>query len=461
MMQPKTTFQILVFSICLALIITYSPMLVFSGFVLEAQFLLACLIIFALLSFYAYTQANISNTLNRLSEEKDTHLLPKYPKVSSGISLKELFTFADDLISFIRIRILSQEKLIDDYNKTTEDLKSHIIINQKFLKFAQQSMIAETSENIHNLIQQEILSIIDSFDASSFYVTDSCCDYLRLDSSYGFSNDDFLLRSVPSADFSSPIVEEKATIKMVEKVPYSRINHFMTNIERSDELLDYLEMPIYIDEHLYGIFFFYNTDPKKVFSKEVRLLLNDYTPQALSAVTNKILVKKTFFLSKYDSLTGLYNRSYFEQYFEDFNKHALRYKEHYSIILMDLNRLKAINDKFGHVAGDRALQEFASTFKNKIRETDILARFGGDEFICIFHNSTLEETRKRLKLIHEEFSHHHIRYGGFNIPIRFSYGVAASPDESMILNILVKIADDRMYSLKDQLHEAEKDDFDF
>jgi GGDEF domain-containing protein len=56
---------------------------------------------------------------------------------------------------------------------------------------------------------------------------------------------------------------------------------------------------------------------------------------------------------------------------------------------------------------------------------------------------------------------HHIRYGGFNIPIRFSYGVSASPDESMILNILVKIADDRMYNHKDRLHEIEKNDFDF
>lgn len=461
MIKAKTTFQLLVFSICLALIITYSPMLLFSRFVMQAQFVLACLMIFGLLSFYAYTQANISNTLHTLSKEKDARLLPKYPNLSRNISLKELFTFSHNLISFIRIQILSQEKLIDDYTKTTEDLKSHIMINQKFLKFAQLSMVAEASENIHNLIQQEILSILDSFDASSFYLTDNCYDYLRLDSSYGFSNDDFLLRSVPSADFSIPIVKEKATIRLFEKIPYSHVNHFMSNIESSETLLDYLEMPIYIDEHLYGIFFFYNTHPDKVLSNKVRLLLNDYTPQALSAVTNKILVKKTFFLSKYDSLTGLYNRSYFEQYFEDFNKHALRYKEHYSIILIDLNRLKVINDKFGHVAGDRALQEFASIFKSKIRETDILARFGGDEFICIFHNSTLEETRKRLKLIHEEFSHHHIRYGGFNIPIRFSYGVATSPDESMILNVLVKIADDRMYSLKDQLHEQEKDVFDF
>ena len=460
-MQSKTTIQILILSTILALIVIYGPMILFSGALLQAQFLLTFIAIFALLSFYAYTQANISNTLNQISKNRNADFFPVFPDLKAGASIKQLFSFGDDLIQFIKIRILSQEKFMHDYRQINDELNIHVLINKNFLKFAHHPVVEDNDENIHLVIQKEILVLGSSFDATAFYITDSCSHYLRLDSTCGFEDDSLLLRSVPAEDFMSPLIEGEPIIRIVEKMPYSKISHFITNTANNQTLYDFLEMPIYVEHQLYGIFFFYNTNPEKTFSKALKLLLETYTAQAINAVTNKILVKKTFYLSKYDSLTGLYNRSYFEQYFEDYNKHALRYKEHFSIILIDLNRLKTINDKFGHVAGDRALQEFATMFKDRIRETDILARFGGDEFIAIFHNSTLQQTQKRVEHIHEEFSKHSVRYGGFNIPVRFSYGVASSPDESMILNILVKIADERMYRLKEQLHEIEKEYFNF
>lgn len=461
MIQSKTMLQLLVISIFIALFAIYGPFFVFSDFLLQAQFLLVFIIVFSTLSFIAYTIFSILNTFKSFADEEEQEILPQFPKFTGSLNINQLLSFGDDLTRFIRVRLLSQEKLIKDYNETNVELKAHIEINQKFLKFAHLSITDQSEDSIHVIIQREILEIIESFDASSFYITDNCGDLLRLDSSVGFKDDSFLLKSVPSTDFSNPLVSENVNIQISEHLKYTDIHHFITDIDRHHELFDLVELPIYLDTHLYGIFYFYNTDPERSFSSALRLLLKSYKSQAVNAVTNKILIKKTVFLSKYDSLTGLYNRSYFEQYFEDYNKHALRYKEHYSIILIDLNRLKAINDKFGHIAGDRALQEFATLFKDKIRETDILARFGGDEFIAIFHNSNLEQTKKRLKTIHDDFSHHHIRYGSFNIPIRFSYGIASSPDESMILNILVKIADERMYELKEKLHEQEKSDFDF
>lgn len=461
MIQSKTMLQLLFVSIVIALLSVYGPTFLFSDAVLQAQFLLVFIIVFSILSFIAYKVFSIIALFKHFSKEAQQGILPQFPRVTHALSIKQVFSFGDDLKRFIRMRLLSQEKLIQDYNDTNIELKSHIDINQKFLKFAHLSISDHSDNSIHVMIQREILDIIDSFDASSFYITDTCTNLLRLDSSVGFEDNRFLLQSVPSTEFSNPLLSEEINIQLFEHVKYKDIPHFITNTDRQDQVFDLVELPIYLETHLYGIFHFYNTNPEKSFSSALRLLLKSYKFQAVNAVTNKILIKKTVFLSKYDSLTGLYNRSYFEQYFEDYNKHALRYKEHYSIILIDLNRLKAINDKFGHVAGDKALQEFATHFKNSISEEDVLARFGGDEFIAIFHNSDLEQTKERLKIIHKDFSHHSIPYGSFDIPIRFSYGIASSPDESMILNILVKIADERMYKLKDKLHEQEKNDFEF
>jgi len=461
MMQSKTMVKLMVLAILIAILSIYAPFYIFSEFLFQAQFLLVFLATFGLLSFFAYTMMTITSTFEQLSKTERQGPLPNFPSFTSGVSLRQFFTFGEQLSQFIRIRLKAQDKLIEDYNHTNDELRLHIDINKKFLTFAQQSINLGSEDSIHVNIQNEILNIIESFDASSFYITDTCGDLLRLDSNVGFSDDTFLLKSVPTEDFFGPLHSDESSIKVFEGMTYAQITHFIANANRQDEKFDLIELPIYIDKNLYGVFYFYNTNPTQTFSPKLRLLFKEYVPQAINAITNKILIKKTVFLSKYDSLTGLYNRSYFEQYFDDYNKHALRYKEHYSIVLIDLNRLKTINDQFGHVAGDRALQEFATLFKSKIRETDILARFGGDEFIAIFHNSDFNQTKERLKAIHSEFAHHQIRYGSFSIPIRFSYGIAASPDESMILNILVKLADERMYKLKEMLHKKEQNDFDF
>lgn len=460
-MQNKTMFQLLSLSILIAIVSVYGPYFIFSNFLLQTQFIVVFIATLSLLSFFAFIAISLSNTLKELFAKNAYEHESSIPQLSSSMSIIQLFSFYNAFNQFIKSHYQSQKKLIDHYNKTTNELKSHIEINEKFLKFVQHSIAGQNDENIHIIIQREILEIIDSFHASSFYATDSCGDLLRLDSSEGFETDDFLLKTVPHNDFMSPLKATDSTIRIIEKIPYSQVTHFVNNSGQNNELFNIIELPIYVENHLYGIFFFYNKDINQTFSPQLKLLLDAYSAQAINAITNKILIKKTVFLSKYDSLTGLHNRSYFEQYFEDYNKKALRYNERYSLVLIDLNRLKTINDKFGHIAGDKALQEFANIFKNNIRETDVLARFGGDEFIAIFHNSSLEQTQERLQKIHEKFAKHYIRYGSFNIPIRFSYGVSAAPDESMILNILVKIADERMYQLKDQLHKKEKDDFDF
>ena len=100
-------------------------------------------------------------------------------------------------------------------------------------------------------------------------------------------------------------------------------------------------------------------------------------------------LKKT---SMTDSLTGLFNRSKLDESLEYEIKYFKRYKEEFGLILIDIDYFKDVNDQFGHQVGDRVLIEFANLLKSNTRETDIVGRWGGEEFFIICPKSNLDET---------------------------------------------------------------------
>ena len=88
-------------------------------------------------------------------------------------------------------------------------------------------------------------------------------------------------------------------------------------------------------------------------------------------------------------LTNIYNRRSFEDIFDKILNKALRYNESFYLVTFDLNNLKHINDTFGHLNGDEFIKSFVNKLKKSIRNSDVLARYGGDEFVGVFFNTCL------------------------------------------------------------------------
>jgi diguanylate cyclase (GGDEF)-like protein len=99
------------------------------------------------------------------------------------------------------------------------------------------------------------------------------------------------------------------------------------------------------------------------------------------------------FLAEHDPLTGAGNRRHLEQEVSAQVARARRYKEQAALIFVDVDALKQINDAHGHKAGDRALQEIASVLRHRLRETDVLARVGGDEFAILLPHVDAEQAQ--------------------------------------------------------------------
>lgn len=123
----------------------------------------------------------------------------------------------------------------------------------------------------------------------------------------------------------------------------------------------------------------------------------------------KILESKTEVLEskvKYDSLTGVYSRDFFEDGFKDFVQH----RDDLSLILVDIDHFKAINDKYGHLIGDRVLQAVAELISSSVRKQDLLARWGGEEFAILCPDTSLDSAKTlaeklRLSIESEDFEH--------------------------------------------------------
>jgi len=143
--------------------------------------------------------------------------------------------------------------------------------------------------------------------------------------------------------------------------------------------------------------------------------------QHIVLMDNFKLYEETHKLAITDSLTGVYNRHYFNEIFFQEIERAHRYNNIFSILLIDVDNFKAINDTFGHLKGDGVLKVIAQTLSEQVRQTDILARFGGDEFIIILPETDYEGASATAYKIERNVSRHPFS----NIPLSISIGTAS------------------------------------
>ncbi len=155
-------------------------------------------------------------------------------------------------------------------------------------------------------------------------------------------------------------------------------------------------------------------------------------------------------LSITDTLTGLYNRRHFENQLEIEAELSLRTGAPTSLIFMDLDRFKDVNDHFGHDVGDDLLKHVSQTLGNRARRTDILGRFGGDEFYILARRSDRTQAENLVKSLRQNLATVPLRIGTEEYPITASFGIATIPGKVAVRSghQLFLQADDALYAAK-------------
>ncbi|MGE5444575.1 MAG: diguanylate cyclase [Ignavibacteriales bacterium] len=150
-----------------------------------------------------------------------------------------------------------------------------------------------------------------------------------------------------------------------------------------------------------------------------------------------------------DSLTGLFNRRYMEESLNREVHRAERKGTPLGIIMLDLDHFKQFNDTFGHAAGDTLLHELGSFLQAHIRRADIACRYGGEEFMLILPETSLDDIRQRAEQLREEFKHLSVQYNGQSIKaVTLSLGVAVFPEHGLTAEAVSRAADLALYQAK-------------
>lgn len=168
------------------------------------------------------------------------------------------------------------------------------------------------------------------------------------------------------------------------------------------------------------------------------------------AIARKARIDRLDHLAQYDDLTGLANRSLLRDRLERAFAAARRHRTHVAVMVLDLDGFKAVNDSFGHAAGDRLLCVVAERLRGRVRETDTVARLGGDEFTLVVENLVRPEhatlvARKLLDALEPP-----IRIESSDVRIGASLGVALYPRDGADPGTLMRLADAAMYAVKAQ-----------
>jgi len=148
-----------------------------------------------------------------------------------------------------------------------------------------------------------------------------------------------------------------------------------------------------------------------------------------------------------DFLTSLVNRRSFDRALNDLIKDFNEKKIPFTLILLDLDNFKQINDKFGHPAGDLVLKEVSNLLRTYLRANTIIGRLGGEEFGIILPNVTLENGKNVAERIRNVIENHEIKYDGKVIRISASLGVT-QVKEGDTIDTLYRRADEALYQAK-------------
>lgn len=249
------------------------------------------------------------------------------------------------------------------------------------------------------------------------------------------------LQGIPVAEFTWWMDRlknrEVINYKDIEDIPDEKTKEIL----RPQEIKSLLVLPVYLEGDLYGFIGFDDCLKNREWSDADINLLQLAARMISEYILRKKFEEKVLYLSYHDSLIGLYNRRFME---EEVKRLDTSRELPLAVIMGDVNGLKLTNDVFGHKAGDKLLKKVAEIIKESCRQEDIIARWGGDEFLILLPRTTAPSAEKIIARIKNRCRQDRDR----SVPLSIAMGYAVKAQASVSLWQTLKEAEELMYRQK-------------
>jgi len=306
-------------------------------------------------------------------------------------------------------------------------------------------------EEVFDSFAAEMAKLI-SFDRLSVTILDDSGSYLRIFASGSRVDSGWGMESIIPVVGTGPgwvVLNERP---FIHEDTRERQQFIEDEIFYEDGIRSYIILPLESRGKLVGTFGLGSRQPG-TYSKRDLTLLGQLSEQISVAIENVKLYQQTKENSILDDVSSLFNFRYFHQALDRELKLVARHRSRLSLIFIDLDNFKQINDTHGHLRGSRVLRAVGFLLRAAVRETDIAARYGGDEFVVILPDTDLALAKRLGEHIRKIICHHvFLRDEGLNERLGASIGVATYPSEAHTKEELIQLADERMYRDKKKNH---------
>lgn len=246
---------------------------------------------------------------------------------------------------------------------------------------------------------------------------------------------------------------EKISNSKIEKVCHVRVSAqegYETDESSEEPRLDSIEnifVPLLIENRIQGVL---GISGQKIENREyLNNILHIISKKVSGVLTNAALQRDTKLLALTDGLTGLLNRRAFHDRLRSEYERFRRYGSFLSIIVADFDNLKQINDNYGHPVGDEVIKKIGDILRETSRESDVLARYGGDEFVIVLPQTNSKNAYNMAERIRKRIEAHCFRINEQSIYATISAGVTTAPDlEINSSDDLLEAADRALYEAK-------------
>jgi diguanylate cyclase (GGDEF)-like protein len=244
---------------------------------------------------------------------------------------------------------------------------------------------------------------------------------------------------------------EKLQRLLVNNQPYltnkvSLLEQFISRQHLTD-IQSVAVVPLQLEDKIFGALLMGDANKQRFHPGLGTYHLQQLAVKASLCLANVLAREKLEFLACHDSLTGLYNRRRMEETIRSELMRQQRYQQAFSILFVDCNKFKAINDRYGHDCGDEVLKYIATNLKRLLRGNDSAFRFAGDEFVITLINQNAKQSLYVANRLSNFFRQNPMDYNGQNIEISISCGIAES-DGRQSMELLLKRADKQLYRQK-------------
>lgn len=242
------------------------------------------------------------------------------------------------------------------------------------------------------------------------------------------------------------VAQQGETLIVPESADHPRLEDAGTG--RHFRIRSAICMPLMARQRVLGVIQLFNCRAEMLSDETISFLhlLCDY---AAIAIENARAVERIQELTVTDDCTGLFNQRQLYRLLEKEREHARPAAARFSILFIDLDHFKRVNDQHGHLVGSRLLAEFGQALRCEVRACDAVFRYGGDEFIVLLHKAGREEAENVARNLHQSLRSR--VFGAFDqlqLRISASYGVATWPDDAAEVQELIRRADAAMYRVK-------------